>query len=92
MAHESLRTRRYVVSSNPLPPLVRWLEPRKDIDAEERLQRRETELAELRAIREVAKRLAEEKPELAEAYRMVGLLSVKNRRKDSFAPIYRDVN
>ena len=56
------------------PFLKGWLERRKDVKDEERLQRIETELAELKAIREVAKRLVEEKPEFAEAYRMVGLL------------------
>ena len=52
----------------------RWLERRKQTRDEGRSQKIEAELEELKTIREVAKRLAEEKPELVEAYRMVGLL------------------
>ncbi|MBM3240742.1 hypothetical protein FJZ31_31040 [Candidatus Poribacteria bacterium] len=54
--------------------LQRWFERRKQTRDEDRLRKIEAELEKLKIIREVAKKLAEEKPELAEAYRMVGLL------------------
>lgn len=64
-----------------LPVIQRWLERRKQTSDKERFQKIETELETLKAImeteekrRETARRIAEEKPEFAEAYKAVGLL------------------
>jgi sensor domain CHASE-containing protein len=65
-----------------LPVIQRWLERRKQVSDKERFQKIETELETLKAImetekkrRETARRIAEEKPEFAEAYKAVGLLN-----------------